>query len=125
MAQPVIRMALASGLLLAGLLLASGPGDRLPVALGWLGPLLVTIASWTLVERVHLGSPERVSALMVKLFGAKMLLFGGFAAAVLIRLPGSRVAFIVSFTAQYILLHVMEALYLRRLCSSETAAPGR
>jgi hypothetical protein len=88
----------------------------LAVLFGLLGPLAAAVASWVLIERAYHQSQARASALMVKLFGAKMVFFGAYVAAVVLwLLPEARVPFVVSFVSHYILLHLMEALCLRRL----------
>jgi hypothetical protein len=88
----------------------------LAVLFGMLGPLAAALASWVLVERAYHQAPARASALMVKLFGAKMVFFGAYVATVVVLLlPEARIPFVVSFVSHYILLHLMEALCLRRL----------
>jgi hypothetical protein len=124
-AHPLTRMALAS---LAWWAVMSSVGDAamvLAFALGAIAPLAVSAATWVLVERTHGRTPERVSGLLVKLFGAKLVLFGTYVAVILMLLPNGHLAFVASFTSQYILLHLMEAWYLRRLCSGGTPALGR
>ena len=114
-ANPVARMALASAACGVTVLLAARPGASAAVLLGIPGPLLVAVGSWMLVARVHARAPEQVAGLMIKLFGAKMLGVGAYVAAVLLTVSAHRVAFAVSFTCQYIVLHLIEALCLRRL----------
>ena len=97
--------------------LSGGPHVTV-VTLGMLGPLAGAVVSWILVERTQLRAPEQVSGVLIKLFAAKMLLFGAFVVVVATLFPEGRVAFVVSFTCHYVLLHVMEALYLRRLFSA-------
>lgn len=114
-AKPLIRMTAAGAVLCTGLWLAGGPGTGGAVLLGMLGPLAAAVGTWTIVERTHARAPERVSGVMIKLFGAKLVLFAAYVAAVVLLLASGNVAFVVSFTCHYILLHVMEAVYLRRL----------
>jgi hypothetical protein len=90
-------------------------GHSMAVALGMVGPLVAAVVSWIIVERTQASAPERVSAALIKLFAAKVLLFGGYVVMVATVFPEGRTAFIVSFTCHYILLHVVEAVYLRRL----------
>ncbi len=95
------------------------------VLLGTAGPLAVAASTWLMVVRTYQRTPDRVSGLMIKLLAAKMALFGAYVAAAVMLLPaGHVVAFVVSFTSQYILLHLMEAFYLRRLFSAETRNAG-
>jgi len=55
---------------------------------------------------------------MIKLFAVKLLFFGAYVTAVVMSLPAGKTVFVASFVSQYILLHVMEAIYLRRLFSA-------
>jgi hypothetical protein len=100
-------------------LLTSGAGTA--VALGMIGPLAGALATWIVIERTQSRAPQRVSGAMITLFGVKMLLFGAYVIIVATQVPEGRVVFIVSFTCHYILLHVMEALYLRRLFAAAAA----
>ena len=119
--NPIAKMAVAAlGCSVAVSLLT--PGERtLAVLLGMLGPLLAAVASWVLVEHAHHRSPERASGMMITLFAAKMLFFGGYVAAVVVLLPEARIPFVISFVCHYILLHLMEALSLRRLFAARDA----
>jgi hypothetical protein len=83
--------------------------------LGMVGPLTGALATWLILERAHARAPERTPGVMIKLFAAKLVLFGAFVAAVLFSQPPWAMVFAVSFTTQYILLHGMEAVFLRRL----------
>jgi drug/metabolite transporter (DMT)-like permease len=120
--QALTRMALVSAVCWAVVSLVTSRTDRTGVTLGVAGPLVVASAAWVLMERASRRAPERLSALMIKLFAAKMLLFGAYVAAVVMLLPTGSIAFVVSFTTTYAVLHVMEALYLRRLFSRRAAA---
>lgn len=67
------------------------------------------------MERVHRREPAGTSPAMIKLFAAKMVFFGVYVAGVVMLLRVPTRAFVVSFTSQYIMLHFMEAIFLRRL----------
>jgi hypothetical protein len=121
MTRPIAWMAVASVACLAVLSLVMGPESRGAVLLGSLAPLAAAVGTWIVVERLHARKPEQVSGAMIKLLAAKMLFFGAYVAAAVTLLPLSVRAFVVSFISQYIMLHVIEALFLRRLF----AAPGR
>ena len=125
-ANPVTRMAAASAVCGAVVFLFSGAENATAVLFGMFAPLGVAIGSWMLVQRVHTQSPEQVSGLMIKLFAAKLLVFGGYVAAVvLLLLPSDRVLFALSFSFQYLLLHMIEAVYLRRLFAAGDEAARR
>ena len=86
--------------------------------LGAVGPLAAAVATWVIVHRAHLRDPERTSAVMIKLFAGKLLFFGAYVTAVVMSRPDGTMVFVASFVSQYILLHVMEAIFLRRLFSA-------
>lgn len=123
-ANPVTTLVLAAIGCSAVIAIATGGVDLPTVVLGMLGPLAAAVGSWLAVERVHGRAPERVSGLMIKLFGAKMLLFAAYVTAVLLVLDSGETLFVVSFVGHYVLLHLMEAFYLRRLFA-DRAAEGR
>jgi hypothetical protein len=124
-ANPVARLTAASAACGVFLLLISGVHAFAPVLFGMLAPLAVAITTWVIVQRTHARAPEQVSGLMIKLFGAKMVVFGAYVASVLLVVPAQRVTFVVSFTCQYILLHLIEAWYLRRLFVAGDDPAGR
>lgn len=118
--KPLVWMVAASALcwlVVAGI---TGSQHAGAAVLGAIGPLAGALGTWLIVERSHARAPERTSGVMIKLFAAKMLLFGAYVAAVVLLLPDWTTVFVVSFTSQYILLHIMEAVFLKRLFSSVT-----
>jgi hypothetical protein len=102
--------------------LVAGPGSARDVALGTAGPLAAAIGTWILVARTQARAPEQVSGVLIKLFGAKLVLFGVYILMVVLLFEAGTVTFVVSFTCQYVLLHGMEAFYLRRLFAGGTDA---
>jgi ABC-type nitrate/sulfonate/bicarbonate transport system permease component len=56
-----------------------------------------------------------LAPILIVLFGVKMVLFPAYVAAVVLLLDVRSTAFVVSFTAQMVLLYGLEALHLRRL----------
>jgi hypothetical protein len=85
------------------------------VLFGMLGPLVASLVTWALVERVHVTAPERVMNVLMQAFLAKVLFFGAYI-AVMLRVVGVRsMPFAISFTGFFIGLYVMQALFLRRL----------
>ena len=85
------------------------------IFLGMIAPLVVTVASWISIERAHRRDPRSVTGVLMAGFAAKMVVFGGYVVVVL-RVFGVRpVPFIASFTAYFIGLYLVEALYLKRL----------
>ena len=92
-------------------------GSRMPVnpevLLGMLGPLAASLVTWGLVERVHAREPGRVTNVLMQAFAGKMLFFALYV-VLAVRVLGMRpVPFIASFTAFFIGLYAMQALFLR------------
>ena len=85
------------------------------VLLGMLAPLAATAGSWVLIERTFKRDPQRLTALMIGAFGAKMLFFGAYVAVMFTIVGVQPVPFIVSFTGYFIALYLTEALLMRRL----------
>jgi len=86
------------------------------ILLGMAGPLVAAIATWVLVERTFRSShPERLTALMMQAFAAKMVFYGAYVVIMLTALPLRKIEFVVSFTSYFIALHMTEALCMRRL----------
>ncbi len=82
---------------------------------GMIGPLVTAVATWVGVARVHAVAPERLTAVMVAGFGAKMVFFGAYVIVALRGFGLKPIPFVVSFAGFFIALHVIEALFLRRL----------
>jgi hypothetical protein len=82
---------------------------------GMLGPLVMAGVSWMVMERTYRRNPERLTAVMVGGFGVKMLLVGLYLVVMLRAVNLSPTPFVASFTSYFVLLYVIEALYLRRL----------
>ena len=102
---------LASWLLVT---VAGGARWNPELALGMLAPLASAVLTWRLVERAHAVAPQKVTNVLIGGFIAKMLFFGiyiGLLAALGFRLR----VFVVSFAVYFIVLHAVEAGYLRRL----------
>jgi len=93
---------------------ALGTDAAFEIFLGMIGPLVVASGTWIVIERTHRTRPDRITSLMIAMFGAKMLLFGVYVAVVL-RSSVRPLPFVVSFTGYFIALHMTEAFYLRRL----------
>ena len=128
MAAQIIGAMAGASLVCSAALFTMLPGGeaRGAVLVGMAGPLAVAVSTWMLVARQHQRAPDRVSALMIKLFAAKLVLFGAYIAVAVTRLATENVVpFVVSFTCHYILLHLMEAFYLRRLFAGDHHALGR
>ncbi|HSC27008.1 MAG TPA: hypothetical protein VLD67_07015 [Vicinamibacterales bacterium] len=113
--KPIGWMTAASAACGLVLMAVIGPEQGTAVLLGMLGPLVSAAGTWVIVERTYATAPGRVNRIMIQLFAVKMLLIGGYVASVVLLRPAGAIAFGVSFACQYIMLHMMEAAYLRRL----------
>ena len=101
---------------------ALSPPTAVATLLGMAAPLAVTTSTLVLVERAHRRDPESVTPLMIKAFGAKLVFFGGYVGVMLGVLSVPAIPFVVSFTAYFVGLYLVEALCLRRLFMGGTEA---
>jgi hypothetical protein len=83
--------------------------------LGMIAPLVVAVGTWIAVERTYKANPSGVTAVMMAGFVGKMVFFGSYVVIVLRGLSIRPIPFVVSFTAYFIGLYLVEALYLKRL----------
>jgi len=112
--------ALASAVAIAAI---AGRAYAAEIVLGMLGPLAATTVSWVMAERVYMRDPERLTALIIAGFAAKMVLFGAYVAAVIGVLGLDPTPFVVSFTGYFIALYLTEALLMRRLFARVRLTP--
>ena len=113
--KPVVWMAGASVIACIPVLGLVDRSAGIAVVFGMLGPLIVACGSWMLAQRTYKQDPRALTGLMVTAFAFKMVFFGGYV-AVMLKVIGLRlVPFAVSFSSYFIALHLVEALYLRRL----------
>ena len=82
---------------------------------GMAGPLAAASVTWVLVQRTFQASPEQVTSVMLKSFAGKMLFFGVYVVMMLRGFALAATPFSVSFTAFFIAVYAMEALFLQRL----------
>jgi hypothetical protein len=113
--KPVAWMAGAGVASWAAATALAGMTAALEIALGVIGPLIVTGGFWVLAERTYRRDPARMTALMIKAFAGKMVFFGLYVAVVLAVLSVRPLPFVVTFTSAFIVLHAMEAIHLQRL----------
>ena len=99
-----------------------GLDTSIPVLFGMLGPLVVGCASWVLAQRTYARDPQALTALMVAGFAFKMVFFGAYVAVMLRVLRMRPVPFVVSFSSYFIALHLVEAVFLRRLFAGRPGA---
>ncbi len=82
---------------------------------GMLAPLVVTLISRTMTERVYRADPRRLTSVMIGAFAGKLVFFGAYVGLAIGVLGVQPVPFAVSFTGYFIALHLIEALWLKRL----------
>jgi len=82
---------------------------------GLLGPLVSAVLSWVVVYRVWSANPARLTGAMMMSFGIKLLFFGGYLVVVVRGLELRPAPFMLSFAGFFIGLHLLEALFLKRL----------
>lgn len=69
---------IAAGCLGTGVVAALAFGYALEILLGMLGPLTASVATWIAIDRAHRRDPARVTTVLMRAFGAKMLFFGAY-----------------------------------------------
>jgi len=113
--RPLLSLVAVS---LASWLAVSTVVDRqtsVEVLFGLLGPLLPVTVTWVLAGQVYQRRPESMMSLMVAGFAIKLVFFGAYLTVMLRVMSLRPVPFVVSFTGYFIVLYLIEALYLRRL----------
>jgi hypothetical protein len=85
------------------------------VWLGMLAPLIVVCVTWVLIERVYKAHPERLTSMMMSAFAGKLVFFGAYVGMVIGVLGAKPAPFAASLTGYFIALHLVEALWLKRL----------
>jgi hypothetical protein len=113
--KPVLSMVGVSLLVWLVATALLGRGAIVETALGALGPLAAAVGSWLVIERTMRRDPTQVTPLMMKLFAGKMLFFGLYLVLAVVSAGMRPVPFMVSFTSAFVMLYLIEALYLQRL----------
>ena len=85
------------------------------VWLGMFAPLVVVSVTWLLTERVYKTHPEQLTSLMIGAFAGKLIFFGAYVGLAVGVLGVRPAPFAVSLTGYFIALHLIEALWLKRL----------
>jgi len=95
--------------------IATGGRAAAEIWFGMLAPLAVAVVTWKSIERIYRQRPERLTSWMMKAFAGKLVFFGAYVGLAIGVLRMQPVPFIVSFTTCFIALHVIEALWMKRL----------
>ena len=115
---PVVTMTALSAVSCVAAVAVFGTGVGVEILFGMLGPLVATTATWVAADRTYARKPERLTALLIAAFGAKLVFFGAYVTLAIAGLKLRPVPFVVSFTCYFIGLYSIEALWLRRLFAS-------
>ena len=95
--------------------IATGGRAATEIWLGMLAPLAVAVVTWTVIERIYRERPELLTSWMMKAFAGKLVFFGAYVGLAIGVLRVQPIPFIVSFTTCFIALHLIEALWMKRL----------
>jgi hypothetical protein len=108
---------------LSWLAVAGAAGARVnpEVMYGMLAPLVVGCVSWIVTARTYASSPGRLTGVLVKGLAIKAGFYGVYLIVGLRLLALRPIPFVVSFTSYFIILHLMEALFMRRMFSRAEA----
>jgi len=85
------------------------------VLYGMVGPLAVAAVSWIITKRTYTAAPERLMGVLITGMAIKAVFFGAYVVIMLRILALRPGPFIASFASYFIALHMMEALFMRRL----------
>lgn len=117
--RPVAWMIGASVASWLALMAATGSSLMPELMLGMAGPLTSAVLTWQVLERTQSSTPERLTNVMITAFGVKALLFAVYVVVALWALGLRPKPFMLSFTGYYVGLHVVEAMFLRRLLAGD------
>ena len=96
-----------------------GPRANPEVLYGMIGPLLVAAISWVIVRRAYLANPAGLMGVLLAGMAVKLVFLAIYAYAMLRLLELRPVPFVASFACYFVMLHNIEALFMRRLFTSE------
>ena len=85
------------------------------VWLGMFAPLVAVSLTWVVTERVYKAQPERLTSVMIGAFAGKLVFFGAYVGLAIGVLGVKPIPFAASLTGYFIALHMIEALWLKRL----------
>jgi hypothetical protein len=85
------------------------------VWLGMFAPLLVVSVTWVVMERVYKTHPERLTSTMIGAFAGKLIFFAAYMGLTVGVFRVKPVPFALSLTGYFIALHLIEALWLKRM----------
>jgi hypothetical protein len=121
---PVVSMVLAAVGSMLVAVSVFGTAYGVEIVAGLLGPLLATSGSWVVAHRTFRTHPEELTAVMIKGFIAKLVFFGAYVAIAIKGAALRPLPFVVSFTAYFIALYLIEALALRQMFAADAHTRG-
>jgi len=89
------------------------------ILLGAVIPLSIGFTTFLLMRRIVVGDPQKMMKANVIGFLLRMFLYGIVIVLVLTTMELDLIGFITAFASVFILLHLAEALYFRRLILSQ------
>ena len=110
--QWMIAVSVLSWVAVAGL---AGGRANPEVLYGMVGPLAAAAVSWIITKRTYTAAPERLMGVLITGMAIKAVFFGAYVVVMLRILALRPGPFIASFTSYFIALHMIEALFMRRL----------
>lgn len=113
--RPVVVMIAVSVASWLAVSLVLDARTRQEVLFDMLGPLAVAVGSWVLAARTYGRTPGRLTSVMIAAFAVKVVFFGAYVVVMLRLLLLRPAPFVASFVSYFVGLHLMEALYLRRM----------
>jgi len=116
--KPVLWLAVVS--VVSAAMLGARFGSA--IWLGMFAPLIVVCVTWVLTERVYRTHPEQLTSMMISAFAGKLVFFGAYVGLAIGVFGVQPVPFAASFAGYFIALHLIEALWLRRLFVSGVAS---
>ena len=108
----MIAVSILSWVIVAGV---AGGRANPEVLYGMVGPLAVAAVSWVVTKRTYAAARERLMGVLITGMAIKAVFFGAYVVVMLRILALRPGPFIASFTSYVIALHMMEALFMRRL----------
>lgn len=89
------------------------------VLYGALAPVMVVAISWFVTRRTYVANPSGLMPVLLAGMILKLMVFALYAVVMLRVLHLRPIPFVASFTASFIVLHNIEALFLKRLFTPE------
>jgi hypothetical protein len=117
--KAVVAMLAAGVLPWVGVAAVLGPRANPEVLYGMLGPMAAVLVSWVVVRRAYVANPAGLMGVFVAGIAIKLLFFAMYAVVMLRVLDLRPIPFVASFTCYFVALHNLEALFMRRLFTSE------